>query len=483
MGFFDGLFGGSPIQAQPTTKQPTGLLGAFDPETMGLLSMSAAMLNAAGPSRTPTSFGQVLGSGLMAGMQTYQGALDHQMKRQEENDISEYRKAQAAQLKQKTADAQEMSDFFKSRLGGGTGIMPAADMQASTQALGQGAGVGDIGPTVTNAARMDAIRPPQVQGQNSPFPFSLNDIAYLKTKGMDLSDVYKLATDPVQMTGGSVYRDRVTGQERYIPKLPDGMTMGPGGTASVVPGFIQGNNAIKGGESFSQEMGKAQLDPFYSMDAQGNKMLSGSRASALGFGSGFGGGTGLPQGVNGQGVITERNPGAVTYDNEIAKSYADRLKAINNSGFNAPTQIAKLQRIGQLLDDHEGGKFSNNALALAQYANSTGLKLDPKLGNKEAAAALSNELALTLRDPSNGAGMPGAMSDADRQFLASMAPGLGQSKEGRQQMINAGVALQKRNQQVMQMASRYQKKYGRVDDGFYTQLQDWAERNPLFGGQ
>jgi hypothetical protein len=149
----------------------------------------------------------------------------------------------------------------------------------------------------------------------------------------------------------------------------------------------------------------------------------------------------------------------------------------------APTQIAKLQRIGKLLEDHDGGKFSSSSLALAQAANSIGIKLDPKLGNKEAASALSNELTLAARDPSNGGGMPGSMSDSDRNFLAGMSPNLNQSKEGRKLLIDSSIAVEKRKQQVQQMAIKYQRKYGRVDEGFYGQLQDWAERNPLFGEQ
>lgn len=481
MGIFDSYL--------QTNGSGIGLLN--DPQQSGLLATAFGLLSASGPSTTPIGFGQAAGKAGLLGIQAYRNALDDQMKRQELSEISEYRKAQAAQINQKVADQKELSDLFVKRLGAPQpGTMPAVDWQASTQALGQGAQMGDIGPTVTNAARMDAIRPPSVQGANSSFPFSLNDIAFLKTRGVDLSDVYKLATDPIQLAGGNVYKDRATGVERYIPKLPEGMTLGANGTASLVPGYISGNNAIKGGETYSQELGKAQLDPFYSVDSQGNKVLLGSRAAALGLGSGFGGGTGpLPQSgsqsnsIGGNPIIAERNPGAATYDNELAKSYAERLKQINNAGFNAPNQIAKLQRIGQLLDDFDGSKFSRWGVELSQLANSTGIKLDPKLGNKEAASALSNELALALRDPSSGGGMPGAMSDADRQFLASMAPSLGQSKDGRQQMIAAGVAVHKRNQQVMKMASQYQRKYGRVDDNFYTQLQDWADRNPLFGGQ
>jgi hypothetical protein len=481
MGLFDGMYapGG-------------GLLGNMqDPQQVGLLSAGLGLLASSGPSTTPIGFGQAAGRAGLLGIQAYQSALDHQLRRDEMQSVTDYRKAQAAQMNQKLSDAKDLNDFLKSRLLGAPGAMPPADMDAATTALGQGARFGDIGPTVTNASRMDAIRPPQLQGQNSSFPFSLNDVTLLKAKGLDLTDVYKLATDPIQMNGGSVYRDRVTGSERYIPKLPEGMTLGPGGAASVVPGYIQGNNAIKGGEAYSQEAGKAQLDPFYGVDAQGNRVLLGSRAQALGYGANAGGTRPIsfpggdigPSGAGGAGIVTERSPFANAYDTDVAKDFAARYSTINKAGFAAPGQIAKLERIGKLLADHDGGKLSQTGLELAQYANSMGFKIDKSLANKEAAAALSNELALSLRDTSNGAGMPGAMSDADRQFLTSMSPNLGQSREGRRQIIDAGIAVQRRNQQVAEMARKYSKKYGRVDENFYNQLQSWADRNPLFGEQ
>lgn len=252
MGLLDGLF--SPGSGG-------GLLGDVqDPQQVGLLNMGLGLLSAAGPSTTPVSLSQAAGRAGLLGMQAYQSALDHQMKRDELQQISDYRKAQAAQMNQKMVNEKELNDFLKSRLTGAVGTMPAADMDASIQALGQGAKVGDIGPTVTNAARMDAIRPQQLQGQSSTFPFSLNDIAWLKTKGVDLADVYKLATDPIKLEGGSTYLSRVTGQERYMPKIGEGMTLGPNGIVSLAPGYIDSMSALKGAETRAVEEAKAELD-------------------------------------------------------------------------------------------------------------------------------------------------------------------------------------------------------------------------------
>lgn len=274
MGFFDGLLNSQP--AANTQKQPTGLLSGIDPETVGLLSAGAVML--ASPS---TSWGQALGKGALAGLKGYQGAIDSQLGREEHQAISEYRKAQIADLNRKAQSSQDLEAFFKSRLFGTPRAMTAADMNASVDALGQGAKVGDIGPTVTNAQRMNAIRPPQIQGQNSPFPFDLNDVTYLKTKGVDLADVYKLATDPVKLEGGSTYRDRVTGAERYMPKIGEGMQLGPDGV-SLAPGYLRSMGAIKGAETSAVEAAKASYDllPLGYVDQTG-RPIGGTRGAYI----------------------------------------------------------------------------------------------------------------------------------------------------------------------------------------------------------
>lgn len=64
MGFFDSLSNMSPEQNQ------------------GLLAAAAALLQAGGPSRTPTSFGQALGGGLQAYQQGLQGAQDRAYQQQ-----------------------------------------------------------------------------------------------------------------------------------------------------------------------------------------------------------------------------------------------------------------------------------------------------------------------------------------------------------------------------------------------------------------
>lgn len=166
-----------------------------------------------------------------------------------------------------------------------------------------------------------------------------------------------------------------------------------------------------------------------------------------------------------------------------AKDIAETRKTIMNAGFNAPSMISKYQQLGKLLESVDGGTLTATGTHLASTANSLGLKIDKNLPNKEAAAALGNAMALELRSPSNGAGMPGAMSDADRNFLASMVPNANQSAQGRKQLIEAQIAVNQRNQDVAQFARNYEKKHGKLDNGFYDQMQAYSSANPLFGGK
>lgn len=82
-----------------------GLLGGlFDsPENMGLLMAAASMAERSGPSTRPSSFGQVLSSGLLGAAQGYQGVQDSQFQR-------EYRTAQMDQHKAKTAASKAQQE-------------------------------------------------------------------------------------------------------------------------------------------------------------------------------------------------------------------------------------------------------------------------------------------------------------------------------------------------------------------------------------
>ena len=169
----------------------------------------------------------------------------------------------------------------------------------------------------------------------------------------------------------------------------------------------------------------------------------------------------------------------------VGKELGDMYSSLLRADMNAPATIAKYDRLGSLLGQVQTGKFKGTTVELKAAAKSLGIDLNA-LGVKDdvapsqAATALANQLALEMRNPAGGAGMPGAMSDKDREFLVQMIPSLENDPQAIGQMVDYRKRLAKRDQQVAKLAREYRQKNGKFDEGFFDQLQSWSEKNPLF---
>lgn len=169
---------------------------------------------------------------------------------------------------------------------------------------------------------------------------------------------------------------------------------------------------------------------------------------------------------------------------ELGEQYSGLMKA----DFAAPTTIGKYQRLGSLLGQVNTGKFKGTTTELKAAAKSLGfdpstLGVGDDVAPAQAARALSNQLALELRNPAGGAGMPGALSDKDREFLVQSLPTLESDPGAVGKMIEYRVKLAQREQKVARMARDYRRKNGKFDEGFFDELQDWSANNPLFGNE
>lgn len=166
---------------------------------------------------------------------------------------------------------------------------------------------------------------------------------------------------------------------------------------------------------------------------------------------------------------------------KVGEGMGEMYVGLQKSGADAPAKLGKLDRMEQLMDGVNTGKLTPAITQVTAIAKSLGFDIDPKLGPKQALEALANEVALELRNPSGGAGMPGALSDKDREFLVSMAPGLAKTQEGNRLIIQTARALAKREQEVSKLARDYRKKNGQLDEGFFDDLADFSAAHPLFG--
>lgn len=170
-----------------------------------------------------------------------------------------------------------------------------------------------------------------------------------------------------------------------------------------------------------------------------------------------------------------------SYESERAKLAAKDVDAMMQEAKAARGKINSLNAIDKLMDGIHTGKLTPAGVTVAQYAKSIGLNIDPKLGSKEAARALMGQLALQARNPAGGEGMPGAMSDSDREFLVNtITPSLTQSAQGRKKLIGIMRTMANRKLNETRLAQSYIQQNGMLDDGYYRQLDSWSQKNPMF---
>jgi hypothetical protein len=126
---------------------------------------------------------------------------------------------------------------------------------------------------------------------------------------------------------------------------------------------------------------------------------------------------------------------------EYQKGVITDIRAANKKRSEAFSSAAnlrgKLDTMKELLDSGlQTGALatvSKTAKGLAQYLFPN-TPIDG-LAEAEVFTALSNQLALLVRNPESGMGLPGATSNADLTFLKESVPGLQKSKEGNLMLI------------------------------------------------
>lgn len=172
-------------------------------------------------------------------------------------------------------------------------------------------------------------------------------------------------------------------------------------------------------------------------------------------------------------------------DKAVGKAFGEQYVGLQKNGMDAPGKIAKYDRLDQMLQGIDTGTFKGTTTDLKAAAKGVGINIE-QLGLKDdvapvqAARALTNAMALELRNPSGGAGMPGALSDSDRKYLTTMVPGIETTKEGRALMTDTAKKLAQRDQEIAQLARNYRAKNGKLDEGFYDVIADYSNKNPLF---
>lgn len=192
------------------------------------------------------------------------------------------------------------------------------------------------------------------------------------------------------------------------------------------------------------------------------------------------------------GAAAASDPYAATYDEQFAKDSAKKNaelgRKITSAGLDAQSQMNSLDRTEQLASDPEvyqgtGAQFTlpiRRAMSAIPGLNQLPYSSPEAVAKSDEFASLSNAMALMVRNPDAGLGMPGALSDKDREFLVSTVPGLSRSPGGNKLMIEAAKRVQKRKIEIADFKAQYVAENKRLDDRFFEIVSKWSQDNPMF---
>jgi hypothetical protein len=186
-------------------------------------------------------------------------------------------------------------------------------------------------------------------------------------------------------------------------------------------------------------------------------------------------------------VETSTPPQETEFERALGQYWGEQYGLMQQGAAGAGSMNANLDQMSELLDQGlatgagAGTMLDYDKLALA-ISDRTGFDLgvDPEtVGSGEAMRALGNKMALELRNPANGAGMPGSMSDSDREFLTASMPGLGMTPEGNRILIGLMRKVNDRKIQVARLADQYILENSTLNAGFNDYLAANLGNQPL----
>lgn len=451
-----------------------------DPSQAGTNALMFGLLGGRG------NLSQVLGQAGMSALQANAQAQESQTKQM-------LQKAQIADM----AQQEELRRQQAKRL---------ADSQAQLAQILSNPGSQNQYGTAGTGMSVAGVKEPMTPQAGGLAGATAEQIAALKANGTDLSNLWELAQFGKEMQPG--YRRNVGGSVSYFGDPTKGIDYNPTTKqVSLLPGATDTQSALAGATTGAQESARAPftltkftgprgeerqttLDQFKRMLAmqavQGDMQQTNTPKANYDIGGVKG--SINADGSTGAGIQAGQTPlqaaqsaAMKTQEEAKAKSTGELRDEVVKAGFTADNKIAKLNQIGKLLDGVEGNKLSGIGVTAAQFANSFGIKLDPKLSDKEAATALTKELALQIvRGGGADKLLPGSMSDRDVAFSQSITPDMATSAEGRKTIINTRIALEQRNKDVAGAVRKWENKYGQLNNDFFDQLQQWSNDHQMF---
>ena len=182
-----------------------------------------------------------------------------------------------------------------------------------------------------------------------------------------------------------------------------------------------------------------------------------------------------------QTTVNVNTEGDTAWEKESAKLFAQRYDTLTTQAQSAQQMLGLYDIAQSALDaGMRTGVMGGGEQAVRQLGLVMGIGDADKVAGAELLTSVTNRMALQMRNPDSGMGMPGAVSDRDLRFLKDAQIGLDRSPEGNRRMLEAFRALEQRKVEVAALADQYIEQNGRLDVGFNKMVREYAETNPMF---
>lgn len=332
----------------------------------------------------------------------------------------------------------------------------------------------------------------------------------------NMLDLYKFGRTPQSVAPGQMMIDPTTGKMSMpAPKMGEGQ-MWDGGQVTSAPGYLQAygaQKAVDAQNAIDQYAGQQGIGYQYDLGRIKEQTAAdigkyGAQQS-IGYGYDIGkmgvadeiarGQEAFKAGIGAQGdVMTVTNPdgsqsyvsradvlrqgGQAARSPEQAAYMAERTKANSatyqgalESAASAGQQLSNIDRMASLLTDIDTGKGEQALMGLASIGEQLGVKIDPKLGDKQAVQSLANQLAIGMRQPGTG-----TMTDKDMEVFLQSVPSLQNSPDGNRKIMQTMAAFAEKKQVEATMMQKYAERNGGMwDDRGEKMMNEWRKNNPI----
>jgi hypothetical protein len=168
------------------------------------------------------------------------------------------------------------------------------------------------------------------------------------------------------------------------------------------------------------------------------------------------------------------------------QEYADRLKKYNDAfeGFRASERTADTTlntvRFMRKLNEDPRLYVGTGSQVITTLRRAAG-NLDPRFADAASRDELFDKMAARLTYDTAGGSFGPGFSNGDRIAVTSMNANRDYSRGGNAMILDAVEKVEQRKAEIAKRSRAYAKSHGgRIDAGFDAELQDWAEKNPIF---